>query len=710
MAGGLTLALALSVGIPAAASAEPAAPAAAAAAALGPTVTATGTGPTGHTVTFRHQAPEGVESVQIFGEWLFSKASSVTTLTSADLRTGADWLPGDILAGYNNGWLTVPMTEGEDGVWEYTTPLPSGTFSYTFTYDCTSPTATGCARIQDPANPVWSAGLPGAGVQTLSQVYVPQSAAVPTYDNDYQDPTAAAAKGTLENRSYPSPLSTNPVGTHHVSVYLPPGYDAERAEPYPTLYLSHGAGGNDTDWTTQGGAQHILDNALASGDVAEMVMVSTDFNGLPGGSQGYADELRTNVIPFIEAGYNVSVEREDRAFGGLSAGGGRAVVIMQDNPDLFGYVGAWSAAGAFTPPTPAQVANLQQATALHLGTGLQDVLANINVNSVNRSNAYVALGLPVVQDDFDGIHSWDVWRQLLRDYLHTVAFRTTTTTVTAGDAVAGGSTSLVAQVDAVSVGADPSGTVTFHAGTDASGAVLGTAEVAADGSATTEVVFAEAGATSVVAVFDGGDVHNASTSEAVTLEVLAFTDIADNQFVGEISWLAEANISAGWSNGDGTFSYRPLASIARDAMAAFLYRAAGSPDFTPPTTSPFTDVPTTNQFYTEIAWLSEKGISTGWDNGDGTFSFRPLEPIARDAMAAFLHRSAGSPVVALPATSPFEDVRPDNQFYAEIAYVHAEGIATGWAGNDGRDYYQPLAPVARDAMAAFLYRALDREV
>ncbi|QRZ61459.1 S8 family serine peptidase [Rothia sp. ZJ932] len=93
-----------------------------------------------------------------------------------------------------------------------------------------------------------------------------------------------------------------------------------------------------------------------------------------------------------------------------------------------------------------------------------------------------------------------------------------------------------------------------------------------------------------------------------------FTDVpAEHMFHEEISWLATRGITNGWA--DGTF--RPDAPVERAAMAAFFYRLAGSPQFTVSTNSPFTDVPTTHPFYKEISWMAEQGITTGW--ADGTF-------------------------------------------------------------------------------------------
>jgi hypothetical protein len=174
----------------------------------------------------------------------------------------------------------------------------------------------------------------------------------------------------------------------------------------------------------------------------------------------------------------------------------------------------------------------------------------------------------------------------------------------------------------------------------------------------------------------------------------SFIDVdPGNQFYNEISWLAAEGISTGYF--DQTF--RPVQAVNRDAMAAFLYRLAGSPDYTPPAESPFTDVTTATQFYKEITWLASRGITTGyWDR-----SYRPLQPVNRDAMAAFLYRFAVKPAFTAPSSSPFGDIGVNTQFYSEMSWLADKGISTGWSEDRT---YRPLQPVNRDAMAAFMYR------
>lgn len=184
----------------------------------------------------------------------------------------------------------------------------------------------------------------------------------------------------------------------------------------------------------------------------------------------------------------------------------------------------------------------------------------------------------------------------------------------------------------------------------------------------------------------------------------AFDDVPLNaQFEEEILWLASKGISTGWE-ANGTRNYKPLSPVHRDAMAAFMYRLSGKPDFAAPSASPFKDLPVGAQFYKEITWLADKGISTGWVEADKTKTYRPLQPVNRDAMAAFMYRLAGEPDFTAPEVSPFADVPVGAQFYKEITWLAAQGISTGWAEAGNTKSFKPLLPVNRDAMAAFMFR------
>ncbi|MFI7583308.1 S8 family serine peptidase [Kocuria sp. M1N1S27] len=179
----------------------------------------------------------------------------------------------------------------------------------------------------------------------------------------------------------------------------------------------------------------------------------------------------------------------------------------------------------------------------------------------------------------------------------------------------------------------------------------------------------------------------------------AFKDVYwGRTFYNEIAWMHSSGISKGWASGN-TRVYKPVQSITRDQMAAFLYRMAGSPDFTPPRVSPFADVATGQGFYKEMAWMHARGISTGWVDGR-TRLYKPGQAISRDQMAAFLYRMAGKPAYGAPSTSPFADVSTRQGFYKEMAWMHGTGISKGW--DDGT--YRPGAAVSRDVMAAFLQR------
>ena len=125
-----------------------------------------------------------------------------------------------------------------------------------------------------------------------------------------------------------------------------------------------------------------------------------------------------------------------------------------------------------------------------------------------------------------------------------------------------------------------------------------------------------------------------------TPSVATFRDVSTTHpFFTEVEWMAHAGISTGYQPGP---TFRPSVAVSRQAMSAFLHRMAGEPAFDAPTTGSFTDVSTAHPFFTEVEWMADTGISTGYQPGP---TFRPSVAVSRQAMSAFLRRLVDGPGV-----------------------------------------------------------------
>lgn len=429
-----------------------------------PQVVHTAQGPTGYAVTFRFKDPTATR-VQIKGEWYFSDPAQTTTTSSQGLLP-QQWVPGVVPMAYPQStganWPVQNLTQdGRTGIWSITVPLPSGMFTYGFFVNCASATGAGCQEISDPSNPPWNSinGVSSGSTEPDSEVYVPSDPAFGTTNYSWQSPSTT--HGNLVAVSYPSPQSITPAGTHPLAVYTPPNYDPFRSTPYPTLYLSHGGGGQEIDWSTQGAAGNILDNLITSKQIQPMVVVMTNFNGLPRGAEPYAQDLISNVIPYVQKFYNVSTSAADRAFAGLSVGGAYANNLLYNHTAEFGYYSVMSNAGGNPATvTPEQATALKAVTAIQIGGGIQDPL---RPQTTAALAALTGAGVPFTDDSINGGHEWYVWRILLHDFLVQQAFKgtsTTLTTTTDGKGVTTAATATVTKVG--TTGAAPTGTVQFR--------------------------------------------------------------------------------------------------------------------------------------------------------------------------------------------------------------------------------------------------------
>ena len=134
----------------------------------------------------------------------------------------------------------------------------------------------------------------------------------------------------------------------HFSIYLPSDYNSsERA--YPVTYLLHGYGDADDGWIQFGEVNRLADEAIASGKIPPMIIVTPDgfqsfYINSGDGKVKYEDFFVKELIPYIEKNFKVKSERRFRAIAGLSMGGFGSLILSLEHPDLFVAAAPLSAA------------------------------------------------------------------------------------------------------------------------------------------------------------------------------------------------------------------------------------------------------------------------------------------------------------------------------------------------------------------------------
>jgi len=150
--------------------------------------------------------------------------------------------------------------------------------------------------------------------------------------------------------------------TRRMTVYTPPGYEAGKTQ-YPVLYLLHGMGGDEEAWIALGRTAQILDNLIAAGKAKPMIVVMPNGNAaqeaapgesslgfykptfqLPKTMEGSYEKSFPEIVSFIDRNYRTVKAKSGRAIAGLSMGGFHSLHISKEYPDMFDYVGLFSAA------------------------------------------------------------------------------------------------------------------------------------------------------------------------------------------------------------------------------------------------------------------------------------------------------------------------------------------------------------------------------
>jgi S-formylglutathione hydrolase FrmB len=165
-------------------------------------------------------------------------------------------------------------------------------------------------------------------------------------------PHLVFATGRAECLSAPSKIMAHPVA---YCVLLPPGYDEEKARRYPILYLLHGLGDNEQMLIHSGGF-NLVEDLWERHQLGDLLIVTPDggssfYINSRDGRRPYEDFFVREFLPQIEKRYRTKAGRTSRGIAGISMGGYGALHLAFRHPELFGSVGAHSAALLEKPPT-----------------------------------------------------------------------------------------------------------------------------------------------------------------------------------------------------------------------------------------------------------------------------------------------------------------------------------------------------------------------
>lgn len=338
-----------------------------------------------NTVTFRLKAP-GASKVQITGDFLPSLAA---------------------------------MEKDSTGVWTYTSQqIAPELYRYNYIVDGLT--------ITDPSN-----------VFELRDACTVFNYFIVPGDGSSLYEVKDVAHGTVSKVWYDSPT----LGMkRRMSVYTPAGYEAG-TQRYPVLYLLHGMGGDEEAWLTQGRTAQILDNLIAEGAIEPMIVVMPNGNAsqeaapgethfglvpptvaLPHTMDGAFEEAFPDIVSFVDNTYRTKADKAHRAIAGLSMGGFHSLHTSKQYPDLFDYVGLFSAAinprveGSEIYENREAKLKRQFADAPRLywiAIGKDDFLYNENVDFRKTLDD---LGIKYEYYESAGGHIWKNWRKYLSKF------------------------------------------------------------------------------------------------------------------------------------------------------------------------------------------------------------------------------------------------------------------------------------------------------
>jgi len=176
-------------------------------------------------------------------------------------------------------------------------------------------------------------------------------------------PVSVAQKGRLlREKVHGVSLENNPAGEsadRSVAIYLPPSYDTSPEKRYPVIYILHGIQDTEEQWIKAwragdpwGTVQDLMDQGIAAGSLAEMIVVIPNELTRMGGSfytnsaatGNWEDFTVRDLVQYVDGKYRTLARAASRGLLGHSMGGYGAIKLGMKHPDVFSAVYALSPA------------------------------------------------------------------------------------------------------------------------------------------------------------------------------------------------------------------------------------------------------------------------------------------------------------------------------------------------------------------------------
>ena len=298
----------------------------------------------------------------------------------------------------------LPFTKGDDGIWTLKIgPLPVDMYQYNIVIDGVS--------MADPNNQY-----------AAFTAMPPYSELIIHGDEPQWYDAKPVPHGSITRHIYTSSVTG---GERDMYVYTPPTFDPKKK--YPVLYLMGGSGELPSNWMYDGRVNFIMDNLLAEGKAAPMIIAIINNQVVHRNHPKHAEltfdvmarELREVIIPFVDSHYNTIANPHGRAISGLSMGGRHTMFVGLNSLDLFANFGVLSA-GDNKPEETSLASFLNDPKAndkvdyLFVGQGGAEEKGMFNVRVKGFTDALDKHGI-----DYEYYctgnagHDWSTWRHLL---------------------------------------------------------------------------------------------------------------------------------------------------------------------------------------------------------------------------------------------------------------------------------------------------------